>query len=142
MTDPSHPAYRPTLTDSQLAAYLCRINNNAGSQGSSLLQSTKSQVAVSPLLALRELQAAHLRTIPFDNLGIHYNREHRLSLEPDALVDKLVTRKRGGYCMESTGLFGMVLRTLGYELYTGGTRVNEFFGEQGRERWEDGFWEG
>lgn len=44
--------------------------------------------------------------------------------------------------MESTGLMSCVLRTLGYELYTGGARMNEYFGGKDRERWEAGFWDG
>ncbi|KAI5284129.1 N-terminal acetyltransferase [Ascosphaera aggregata] len=154
MTDPSSPAYRPTLTDEQLCAYLSRVNFGAAAKASTLsssssssssssdLSALRSQVSSSPLATLRALQTAHLRSITFDNLGVHYNPDHRISLQADDIIDKIVVRRKGGYCMENTGLFSMVLRSLGYELYTGGARVNRFFGEKEREKWENGFWTG
>jgi arylamine N-acetyltransferase len=48
-------------------------------------------------------------------------------LDPDDLFYKLVERGFGGYCMENTNLFGTVLRSLGYRLYTTAARVNEGF---------------
>jgi N-hydroxyarylamine O-acetyltransferase len=41
---------------------------------------------------LRRLHAAHLRHIPFENLSIHLGEE--IVLEPDALVAKIVDRRR------------------------------------------------
>jgi arylamine N-acetyltransferase len=62
---------------------------------------------------LKGLVAAHNRSIPFENLdpltGVAV-----ADLGPAALTDKLVHRRRGGYCYEHNGLMGYVLEELGY----------------------------
>lgn len=47
-----------------------------------------------------------------------------ISLEPDDLYEKIVVKKRGGYCMEVNCFFGIVLRSLGFEVYSSGGRVS------------------
>lgn len=64
------------------------------------------------LTSLAELQRAHLRTVPFENLDIALGRPIRLT-EPD-LFEKIVTRRRGGFCFELNGLFAALLRALGF----------------------------
>jgi N-hydroxyarylamine O-acetyltransferase len=63
--------------------------------------------------ALRALQAAQLAAIPFENI------DPFLGILPDlddrAIWDKLVTRRRGGYCLELNALFGTALCALGYD---------------------------
>jgi N-hydroxyarylamine O-acetyltransferase len=61
---------------------------------------------------LRALHLAHLYTVPFENLDIHLGR--RLLLDGEALFDKVVTRRRGGFCYELNGLFCLLLRELGF----------------------------
>lgn len=63
---------------------------------------------------LRALHVAHLNTVPFENLDIHLGRT--LSLDGDALFDKIVTRRRGGFCYELNGLFAALLRELGFRV--------------------------
>jgi arylamine N-acetyltransferase len=62
---------------------------------------------------VRALVAAHNRSIPFENLdpllGIPV-----ADLSAAALTDKLVHRRRGGYCYEHNGLMGYVLDELGF----------------------------
>jgi arylamine N-acetyltransferase len=62
---------------------------------------------------LQGLVAAHNRSIPFESLdpltGVPV-----ADLGPAALTDKLVHRRRGGYCYEHNGLMGYVLEELGY----------------------------
>jgi len=62
---------------------------------------------------LHALVAAHGRTIPFETLdpvlGVPVDQ-----LGPVVLADKLVGRRRGGYCYEHNGLVGFVLEALGY----------------------------
>ena len=57
---------------------------------------------------LHALVAAHNGSIPFENLdplmGIPV-----ADLGPAELTDKLVRRRRGGYCYEQNGLMGYVL---------------------------------
>jgi N-hydroxyarylamine O-acetyltransferase len=61
---------------------------------------------------LTALVRAHLAAIPFENLDVQLRRP--VSLDPQAIFDKLVTRRRGGWCYEQNGLFGRVLEALGY----------------------------
>lgn len=63
---------------------------------------------------LRDLQIAHLLTVPFENLSIH-SGEH-IILDDDALFEKIVLRRRGGFCYELNGLFAALLRELGFEV--------------------------
>lgn len=63
--------------------------------------------------ALRDIVAGHNRSIPFENLdpvtGIPV-----VDLSAEALADKLIGRRRGGYCYEQNGLLGYVLDDLGF----------------------------
>jgi arylamine N-acetyltransferase len=64
---------------------------------------------------LQDLVTAHTRTIPFENLdpvmGVPVD-----DLSPKALTDKLVFRRRGGYCYEHNGLMGYVLTEIGFRV--------------------------
>jgi N-hydroxyarylamine O-acetyltransferase len=64
--------------------------------------------------ALADLHVAHLMCIPFENLSIHSGE--RVQLDVDWLFDKLVTRRRGGFCYELNGLFAALLRALGHHV--------------------------
>jgi N-hydroxyarylamine O-acetyltransferase len=64
---------------------------------------------------LKEVHAAQVFTIPFENLDIHLGRP--VSLKPEDLVEKIVFRKRGGYCFELNGLLGLALRAIGFTLH-------------------------
>ena len=69
--------------------------------------------ALSPTLdTLRALQRAHVTSIPFENLEIPLGRPVRLGVE--AIQDKLVRHRRGGYCFEHTWLFAAALERLGF----------------------------
>jgi N-hydroxyarylamine O-acetyltransferase len=63
---------------------------------------------------LRSLQVAHLLAVPFENLSIH-SREP-IVLDDEALFDKIVRRRRGGFCYELNGLFAAFLRALGFKV--------------------------
>src|SRR5215213_6707253 len=80
---------------------------------------------------LRELHRAHLLAVPFENLDIHLGRA--ILLDQDALFDKIVTRRRGGFCYELNGLFALLLRELGFEvtlLSAGVARAGGGFGPE------------
>lgn len=64
---------------------------------------------------------AHTGTIPFENLDVLLGRAPRLDLE--GLQDKLVTRRRGGYCFEHATLLAAVLTELGFQPVTHAARV-------------------
>jgi N-hydroxyarylamine O-acetyltransferase len=62
--------------------------------------------------ALFGLHLAHLHTVPFENLDIHLRQPISLAL-PD-IYDKVVARRRGGFCYELNGLFAWLLGELGF----------------------------
>ena len=60
---------------------------------------------------LKGIMRAQLFSIPFENLDVLAGRG--VSLVPEDIVDKLVHRRRGGYCSEVNGLFAMALTAIG-----------------------------
>ena len=84
------------------------------------------RVAVTAPVAANEstllaLHAAHLSAIPFENLEIHLGRAMRI--EPDALFEDLVDRRRGGYCFQMNELLARVLLAIGFEVERFAARV-------------------
>ncbi|WP_158840260.1 arylamine N-acetyltransferase family protein [Saccharothrix deserti] len=63
---------------------------------------------------LRGLHRAHLAAISFENADVRDGVP--LALDVPSLQDKLVARRRGGYCFEQNLLFAAVLDRLGYEV--------------------------
>lgn len=63
---------------------------------------------------LRAIHQAHLLSIPYENLDIHLGRP--LRLEPEQTFEKLVLKRRGGWCYEMNGLLAWALRELGFRL--------------------------
>lgn len=107
---------RFTLSPEQINAYLIRI----GHPKPSPLESSKDY----GLGLLASLQRQHLASVPFENLSIHYSTNHAVTLDPEEVYSKIVTRRRGGYCMEINLLFGILLRSFGFTLYSVGGRVS------------------
>jgi N-hydroxyarylamine O-acetyltransferase len=58
------------------------------------------------------LHLAHAQAVPFENLDIQMGLP--ISLELADLEDKIVRRRRGGYCFEQNTLFMAVLREIGF----------------------------
>ena len=63
---------------------------------------------------LKSIHHAQLYTIPFENFDIQLGRA--INLDPEAIFEKLVQKKRGGYCFELNGIFLMALKTLGFDV--------------------------
>jgi N-hydroxyarylamine O-acetyltransferase len=80
-----------------------------------------SRPAACDAAALRELHAAHLFAVPFENLSIHLGEP--IALDDEQLFRKLVERHRGGFCYELNGAFSELLRSLGYEVVLLAARV-------------------
>ncbi len=74
--------------------------------------------------ALRDLQSAHLATIPFENLSVHLGEP--IALDEASILDKIVVRRRGGFCYELNGGFALLLRTLGFGVEMMAARVMMF----------------
>lgn len=107
MTTPVDPTYTWLGEELDLDAYLARI----GFTG-----------ARTPTLAtLCELVRAHNTTIPFENLEVILGRGVPLDL--DSLQDKMIRRRRGGYCYENVALFAAALERLGFEFTAMSGRV-------------------
>jgi N-hydroxyarylamine O-acetyltransferase len=77
------------------------------------------------------LQHAHMLTVPFENLDIGLKRPIRLDLA--SLWDKIVLRRRGGFCYELNGLFAWLLKEIGYKVTYLNARVFNHKGELGIE---------
>lgn len=122
------PASPPTLSTKQLDLYLQRVkyghNTAASHNDSSRVEHLQTSVKWNPLAALTELQRLHLGSIPWGNSALHYSKHHSISVDPTYVFEKLVVRRRDGYCMENTNLFYTVLRSLGYQVYPAGGRVS------------------
>jgi N-hydroxyarylamine O-acetyltransferase len=88
------------MNDEQLARYLERIGH--GWQ-------------VRPdLETLRSLHRAHVTSIPFEALDVQLGLVP--SLETNAIFEKLVELRRGGWCYEKNGLFGAALEAIGFSV--------------------------
>ena len=75
---------------------------------------------------LRTLHRAHQLTVPFENLSIHLGE--LISLDEPDLLDKIVRRRRGGFCYELNGAFALLLEALGAQVTRVAARV---YGEAG-----------
>lgn len=91
------------MNSSELASYLTRIGVGA---------SWVSEAPSPTVDLLVQIQRAHRRHIPFENLDIHLGKS--IELTPKALFEKLVVNKRGGYCFEQNALFLDALTSLGF----------------------------
>ncbi len=91
-----------SLDAAQVAAYLDRIGAGAPAEH-------QPDAAY-----LRILHQAHLNAVPFENLSIHLGEG--IVLKPQALVEKIVTRRRRGFCYELNGAFAALLQALGYRV--------------------------
>jgi N-hydroxyarylamine O-acetyltransferase len=63
---------------------------------------------------LRSLHRRHLYTVPFENLDIALGVP--IVLDPENLYDKIVVRRRGGFCYELNGLFHDLLTAMGFKV--------------------------
>lgn len=62
---------------------------------------------------LLKLQIAHYKTVPYENLDILAGKA--LNLTPEAVYKKVVEEGRGGYCFELNGLYGELLKEIGFK---------------------------
>ncbi|GIO65765.1 arylamine N-acetyltransferase family protein [Paenibacillus cookii] len=71
--------------------------------------------AVEPTAAvLARLQECHIYHVPYENLDIVNGVP--LSLKLEDLHDKIVSRRRGGYCFELNALFAWLLEEIGFKV--------------------------
>ncbi len=70
---------------------------------------------------LRRLHRRHLLSVPFENLDIHLGRP--IILAQSAFYEKIVEKKRGGYCYELNGCFAWLLKGLDFKVSLLSARV-------------------
>ena len=90
------------MTDEQIRRYFARI-------GLTVPETLRPDGEL-----LSQLTDAHTRAIPVENTD--YLSGELCPLDPEALYDKIVVRGLGGVCLDLNGLFGELLRSLGYEV--------------------------
>ncbi|PSL50373.1 N-hydroxyarylamine O-acetyltransferase [Chitinophaga niastensis] len=61
--------------------------------------------------SISKMMQCQLFSIPFENLDVQDRKT--ISLVGDDIVDKIIGRKRGGYCYEVNGLFALALQKIG-----------------------------
>jgi N-hydroxyarylamine O-acetyltransferase len=70
---------------------------------------------------LKRLQRHHLLHIPFENLDIHHKIP--IVLDHERIFDKIIRRKRGGFCYELNGLFYQLLLAFNFNVTMISARV-------------------
>jgi N-hydroxyarylamine O-acetyltransferase len=63
---------------------------------------------------LTRLHRGHLYAVPYENLDVQLGRP--VTRDPAAAFDKIVRRRRGGWCYEMNGLLGWALDEIGFSL--------------------------
>jgi N-hydroxyarylamine O-acetyltransferase len=87
-----------------------------------------SERPAATLAGLTALHHAHLRSIPYEDLDVQLGVPVTTEIGP--IFEKIVTRRRGGWCYEMNGLFGWALGELGFEVTRGiGAVMREAWGE-------------
>lgn len=76
---------------------------------------------VPSLKYLKVLHRNHLLHIPFENLDIHIGNE--IILDIQKIYQKVIKRRRGGFCYELNGLFCHLLYNLGFDVKMISARV-------------------
>ena len=80
---------------------------------------------------LCELHRRHMLSVPFENLDILLGR--RIACDQSAFVEKIVERRRGGFCYELNGAFAVLLQALGFPVTMLSARVTRASGQPGPE---------
>jgi N-hydroxyarylamine O-acetyltransferase len=63
---------------------------------------------------LDAIQRLHMLAIPYENIDVQLGRPG--TTDPAAAFDKLVTRRRGGWCYEMNGTLGLALAEIGFDV--------------------------
>src|SRR3972149_6245560 len=101
-----------------IRTYLARINYGAPARPD--------------LETLRGLHRAHMLSVPFENLDI-VPLGRTIQLNEESLWDKIVERRRAGFCYELNGLFAWLLKQIGFDVTYISARVFDREGKLGIE---------
>ena len=72
--------------------------------------------------SLDRLQFAHLCAVPFENIDL-FDYDVKVDFGVAEMYDKVVTRRRGGYCFELNSIFMALLKAVGFDVYPVGVRI-------------------
>lgn len=86
------------MTPATIAAYRTRLNI--------------TEPLNNDLATLRLLQERHMQSVPFENFDVYSGKP--ASLDVEELAQKVIYRRRGGYCFELNTLYGALLRYMGF----------------------------
>ncbi|KOG40772.1 arylamine N-acetyltransferase family protein [Streptomyces resistomycificus] len=115
------------MNSAQVDAYLRRLGVERPARFTGVGDAPAESTGSATVDVLRDLHLRHLQTVPFENLSVHLGEE--IVLEEKRLLDKVVGARRGGFCYELNGAFGMLLTALGFDVTRLAGRV---YGEEGR----------
>lgn len=80
---------------------------------------------------LRAIHYTHLLAVPFENLDISLGR--KIVVNEDAILNKVINLRRGGFCYELNTAFAALLRALGFQVTLLSARVARANGGEGPE---------
>ncbi|KAG0231304.1 N-terminal acetyltransferase [Actinomortierella wolfii] len=63
---------------------------------------------------LAELQYRCIVTIPFETLGLRMTKERHIDITLDGILDRVLNKKRGGWCLSNNRLAFELIRGLGF----------------------------
>ncbi|EME83004.1 uncharacterized protein MYCFIDRAFT_182695 [Pseudocercospora fijiensis CIRAD86] len=119
---------RPRYSKQQLERYFDRIELPQTYRDSPVMSDpTLARTKEHGLPLIQAMTRYHTSHIPFENLQMHYSGTRKISLNMDDLYDRFadtVGCGSGGRCMQNNGFFGTVMRSLGYNVRNGGSRVS------------------
>ncbi len=80
------------------------------------------------IATLRTVHRAHALSLSYENLDVQLGRPVNRDIE--IIFDKIVGRRRGGWCYEMNGLLGWALKEIGYEVtYLAGGVMRDIQGD-------------
>src|SRR5262245_18666189 len=110
----SPPAFRGYKRNMDLQAYFARIGFTVEARVD--------------LDTLTRLHRRHLECISYENFDVLLRRP--LDLDPARIFNKLVMKRRGGWCYEMNGLFAWALEEIGFKVTRlAGAVLRERFGD-------------
>lgn len=129
---PHSRSTRPQYSTAQLHAYFSLIALPPVFLSSPIQEEpVLARTSTHGLPFLSALMQHHMAAIPYENLALHYS-PHRNVTPVDAMLDmqkiySLVVEGgmgRGGQCLQMNGMFGTVLRSLGFDVMSTAARTN------------------
>lgn len=74
------------------------------------------------LQTVHDLHLLHLQHIPYENIDVFCHQG--VKLDAESLTQKVLLRRRGGYCFQQNGLFALALAALGFKFHSNIARVH------------------